>query len=43
MRFQQKCHVFKKKGIQVVTGAKVLPETLQTVKVVTIDAEINGA
>lgn len=32
----------QKRGIEVVTGAKVLPETLQTGHLVSIDADING-
>lgn len=35
--------ILRKKGIEVVTGAKVLSETLQTGKHVTIDAENNGS
>ncbi len=34
--------ILQKKGIRVITGAKVLPNTLQTGQVVAIDAEING-
>lgn len=34
--------ILQKKGIEVVTGAKVLSETLQTGNQVSIDAEING-
>lgn len=34
--------ILQKKGIQVVTGAKVLPETLQTGHIISIDAQIDG-
>lgn len=34
--------ILQKKGIQIVTGAKALPATLQTGNMVSIDAEING-
>ena len=34
--------ILQKKGVEVVTGAKVLSETLQTGNQVSIDAEING-
>lgn len=34
--------ILQKKGIQVVTGAQVLPETLQTGQTVSIDAKVNG-
>lgn len=41
--FQKKCNVYsRKKGIKVVTGAKVLPETLVKDNGVTIQAEHNG-
>ncbi len=35
--------ILQKKGVNVITGAKVLPETLQTGKAVSISAEINGS
>ena len=34
--------ILQKKGIEIVTGAKVLPKTLQTEHSISIDAEING-
>ena len=39
---EEMSRILQKKGIQIVTGAKVLSETLQTGHVVSIDAEVNG-
>ena len=43
MKFLKKCRrLLKKKGIKVVTGAKVIPETLIKDDGVTINAEHKG-